>query len=151
MSSTRTDIEIPTFNLQAHHSKVQVPQSFDMKDLARKYSAFPLKLVQQNGQRRLLLAMVNPLDQRAIADVEFRSGVTVIPVRADRLDVQWLIQTHYFGRKLSPVANVEEAHITHDVFAQLEMTTDEQKRPEWATDGLQAYGVDTDPTQDKSK
>lgn len=151
MSSTKTEIEIPTFNLQAHHAKVQVPESFDMKDLARKYSAFPLKIVQQNGQKRLLLAMVNPLDQRAIADVEFRSGVNVIPVRADKLDVQWLIQTHYYGRRLSPVATIDESNISHDVFAQLEMTTDEQNRPEWATDGLQAYDTANITEQEKIK
>lgn len=141
MNKNQGAIEIPVFNLQAHHSRVQVPESFDMKDLARKYGCFPLKLIQQGTQKRLLLAMVNPFDQRAIADVEFRSGVTVTPVRADKVDVQWLIQTHYFGRKLSPVAQVAESDISHDVFAQLEMTTDEQNKPEWAKDGLQAFEV----------
>jgi len=136
-----TEIQIPVFSLQIHHSKVQIPSEFDLKDLARKYLVFPLRSIQHLGRKKLLLAMVNPFDQKAIADVEFRSGVSVFPVQADRIDVQWLIQTHYFGRKLSPVATLNDTSVTHDLFAQLEMTTDEQKRPEWAKDGLQNFEV----------
>lgn len=132
---------IPVFDLQTHHSKVQIPTGFDMKDLARKYMIFPLKAVSQNGRKCVLLAMVNPHDQKAIADVEFRSGLTVIAVQADRVDVQWLIQTHYFGRRLSPVANVHATAVSHDLFAQLEMTTDEQEKPSWAKDGLQSFDL----------
>lgn len=131
--------QVPVFNLQMHHSKVEVPFEFDMRDLAKKYSVFPLKLIQHQGQKRLLLAMVNPFDHQAIRDVEFRSNFTVMPVQADRVDVQWLIQVHYYGRKLSPTASAVSEQVSHDVFAQLEMTTDEQKRPEWVRDGLQAF------------
>jgi len=131
--------QIPVFNLQSHHAKVQVPAEFEMKDLCRKYFVFPLKLINSNGTKRLLLAMLNPQDHRAIADVEFRSGVSVMPVQADRVDINWLIQTHYFGRKLSPVAQVDEGDISHDVFAQLELTTDEQKKPEWVDQSIRAY------------
>src|SRR5262245_21152545 len=132
---------IPVFDLQTHHSKVEVPNSFDMKDLARKYGVFPLKAICQSGTKKLLLAMVNPHDHKAIADVEFRSGLNVIVVQADRVDVQWLIQTHYFGRRLSPVANIHATAVSYDLFSQLEMTTGEQQKPDWAVDGLQAFEI----------
>lgn len=139
MNNMNSQRQIPVFNLQSHHAKVQVPAEFEMKDLCRKYNVFPLKLVIINGSKRLLLAMLNPLDHRAIADCEFRSGVSVLPVQADKVDIQWLIQTHYFGRKLSPVAQVDEEDVSHDVFAQLELTTDEQKKPEWVDQSTRAY------------
>ncbi len=134
--------QIPVFNLQAHHAKVEVPTEFDLRDLARRYSVFPLKVVVRDGLKRLLLAMVNPHDARAISDIEFRSGVTVLPVQADKVDIHWLIQTHYFGRKMSPVAQTEGAEVIHDTFQQLEITTGEQARPDWVQDGLQAYQID---------
>lgn len=141
--------QIPVFNLQAHHAKVQVPTDFDMRDLARRYSVFPLKVVAHNGMKRLLLAMVNPHDAKAISDIEFRSGITILPVQADKVDIHWLIQTHYFGRKLSPVAHVAQSDVIHDTFQQLEITTGEQDRPDWLRDGLQAYDLrdTTDSTQ----
>lgn len=137
---SKLEQQIPEFNLQMHHAKVEVPRNFDMKDLAKKHQIFPLKVIAQNGKARLLLAMVNPFDQKAIADVEFRAGMTILPVRADRNDLQWLIQVHYFGRKLSPTAHVEPLDLHQDMFAQLEMTTDEQSKPEWMQEAnLRAY------------
>lgn len=141
----RVQSQIPVFNLQAHHEKVHVPMEFDMRDLSRKYNVFPLKLVSHSGLKRLLLAMVNPRDSRAIADVEFRAGVTVMPVQADRIDIQWLTQTHYYGRKLSPVASVGEMDVTHDLFKQLEITTNEQEKPDWLASELRAYEISQEP------
>lgn len=114
---------IPVFDLQTHHSKVEVPQGFDLRDLSRKYAVFPLKLITVNGRRKLLLAMKNPFDGQAVLDVEFRSGLSVVPVQADDKDIQWLIQTHYYGKKLSPLpSNTDE--VTHDVFAQFEIVSE---------------------------
>lgn len=130
---------MPVFDLQTHHARVQVPTEFDLRDLSRKYSLFPLKVIIQNGLKKLLLAMRNPYDQQAILDTEFRSGMTVIPVQADEKDIQWLVQTHYFGRKLSPLPSKNEDDFTHDVFEQLEMTTGAQAQPDWMNGILQPF------------
>lgn len=119
-------IEVPVFDLQTHHSKVQVPTEFDLRDLSRKHHVFPLKVVRQNGRKRLLLAMRNPFDQKALFDVEFRAGMPAIPVQADETDVQWLIQTHYFGRKLSPTPRAETGTLSFDLFEQLELVGEAQ-------------------------
>lgn len=132
---------IPVFNLQTHHDKVKVPAEFDIRDLSRKYHVFPLKMISQQGRKRLLLAMRNPHDQKAVLDVEFRAGVSVLPVQADDVEIQWLIQTHYYGRKLSPVPTENEMDVSHDVFQQLEMTTDSQEQPDWVRSGLEQFVV----------
>ena len=130
---------IPVFDLQTHHNKVEVPSEFDLRDLAKKYSVFPLKVILLNGRRRLLLAMKNPYDQKATLDVEFRSGMSVLPVQADDKDVQWLIQTHYFGRKLSPTPSIHNEEITHDVFAQFEHVSKVQMDPTFISESLQPF------------
>jgi len=148
MNNQRKLASIPVFDLQTHHQKVQVPTEFDLRDLSRKYHIFPLKVISQNGRKRLLLAMANPYDHQAILDAEFRAGINVIPVQADQKDIQWLVQTHYFGRKLSPEPSEMEREVTHDVFQQLEMTTDAQKRPEWVSEMLKPF---TDGESEKSE
>ena len=130
---------LPHFDLQTHHHRVKVPTEFDLRDIARKYSVFPLRVISQNGRKRLLLAMQNPYDQSAILDVEFRSGLSVVAVQADQKDIQWLIQTHYFGRKLSPSPTIHDRPVSHDVFEQLEITTDAQSQPEWVTTQLRPF------------
>lgn len=135
---------IPTFDLQTHHSRVQVPTEFDLRDLAKKYSIFPLRVIMQAGRRKLLLAMRDPFNQQAVTDVRFRSGMDVVAVQADDRDIQWLMQTHYYGRRLSPTPNMfeEPTSFSFDVFEQLEMTTDAQKQPDWLTPSLKAFGPD---------
>ncbi len=129
----------PAFDLQKHHSKVKLPADFDMRDLAKKYSVFPLKVVMQGGRKSLLLAMRNPSDQQAVYDVEFRASMKVIPVQADEVDIQWLIQKHYYGRSLTPTPLERPREVTHDVFEQLTMTTDAQERPDWISEALDQF------------
>ncbi len=138
-AQTNLQNQMPVFDLQVHHSKVSVPTEFDIRDLSKKYHVFPLKVIVQNDRRKVLLAMRNPFDQVAVRDVEFRSGMSVVPVQADEKDIQWLVQVHYYGRKLSPSPSTEEREVSHDVFAQLEMTTDAQKAPEWLDATLKPF------------
>lgn len=139
MTARKSPIQIPSFDLQKHHSKVKVPEEFDLRDLSRKFHVFPLKVIQQDGKKRLLLAMRNPYDQRAIYDVEFRAGCTVIPVQADEIDIQWLIHKYYYGRPLTPTPSLRPQEITHDMFEQLAITTDAQARPDFVDENLELY------------
>jgi hypothetical protein len=116
---------IPSFDLQSHHDRIEVPTDFDLKDLSKKYSVFPLKVITVQGRSRLLLAMRNPHDLEALHDVEFRSGVPVIAVQASEGDIQWLMQVHYFGRKLTPPASEINPDMYYDdVFEQLTIIRD---------------------------
>lgn len=139
MTAKLTQHQIPSFNLQKHHDRVRVPQEFDLRDLSRKYHIFPLRVIAQGDKRRLLLAMRNINDQKVIHDVEFRAGMPVIPVQADEIDLQWLIQKHYFGRSLTPTPRFQPNEVIHDLFEQLSMTTDAQNRPSWVTENLELY------------
>ncbi len=111
---------IPTFNLQTHHDRVEVPTSFDLRDLSKKHSVFPLKVITVQSRQRLLLAMRNPHDLEVIHEVEFRSGIPVIAVQATETDIQWLAQVHYYGRKLTPPVTFFDQDLYYeDVFEQL--------------------------------
>jgi hypothetical protein len=135
------EIILPIFDLQTHYNKVTVPQDFDLRDLAKKYSVFPLRTITQNGRKRLLLAMRNPFDHKATLDVEFRAGMTVIPVQADESDIQWLMQVHYYGRRLSPTPTTVERPVIHDMFSQFQEVSDAQSQPDWIGEILQPFTV----------
>ena len=93
---------VPSFDLQRHHAWVELPTEFDMRDLVRKYLVFPLKVVRIDNQPKLLLAMRDCLQAEAIQEVEFRSGLKVVPVLATELDIRWLVHRHLYGRSLTP-------------------------------------------------
>lgn len=134
------EITLPIFDLQTHYNKVVVPTDFDCRDLAKKYSVFPIRVITQNGRKRLLLAMRNPFDHKATLDVEFRAGMTVVPVQADEADIQWLIQVHYYGRRLSPTPTTEDRPaVIHDMFSQFQEVSDAQAQPDWIGEALQPF------------
>lgn len=133
------EITLPIFDLQTHHNKVMVPSDFDFRDLAKKYSVFPLRIINQNGRRRLLLAMRNPFDHKATLDCEFRAGMTVVPVQADESDIQWLMQVHYYGRRLSPTPTTVDRGTVHDMFSQFQEVSDAQAQPDWIGEMLQPF------------
>ena len=83
--------------------------------------------------------MKNPYDDKATIDVEAKSVLSILPVQADDKDVQWLIQTHYYGRKLSPTPSVITEEITHDVFAQFEHVSKVQQDPRFISESLQPF------------
>jgi type IV pilus assembly protein PilB len=59
--------------------------------LARKHTCLPVRLSGKN----LVLAMANPLDRKAIQDVEFASSREVQPVVASRAEILLGIEEHY--------------------------------------------------------
>ncbi len=61
------------------------------KYLCRKYSVMPLSLVKNNVMK---LAMVDPLDDAAIADIESYSGFVVQPLLARQKDISSAISRH---------------------------------------------------------
>lgn len=139
---------IPSFDLQRHHNKVRLPEDIDIREISIKHHVFPIKLVNQSGRKRLLLAMRNPNDQELIYEIEFRAGVTVVPVYADDIDIQWLIQKHYYGRPLTPTPTNKPREVTHDMFEQLSIVTDASLRPDWINENIEMY---EDRSDDKPK
>jgi len=128
----------PIFNLKRHHQKIKIPQGFSFRDLSEKYRVFPLKQISIRGKKRILLAMLNIYDHHAIMDAEFRSNTTVIPVQADAADIQWLIETFYYGLKMSAEQNPPEPEpeLTQDLFSQFELITNANRQePTYKADG----------------
>lgn len=64
---------------------------------AARYRLLPLQIYQVGGQRRLRVAMVDPLDAQAIEDIEFSTGTTVEPLVARHSHLEDAIRTHYRG------------------------------------------------------
>jgi type IV pilus assembly protein PilB len=60
--------------------------------VARRHTCLPIRL---KGHKNLVLAMTNPLDDRAIQDVQFASSRTVEPVVASRTEILIGIEKHY--------------------------------------------------------
>lgn len=135
-------VTIPSFDLQSHYHRISVPLDLDLRQLSRQHLVFPLRVVNSNGRKRLLLAMRDPYNQTAITDVEFRVSMAVIPVQADEIDIQWLIQKFYYGRELTPPHSYKPIEVIHDFFEQLAICSDEQDNLTWETDLLKPFGID---------
>ncbi len=71
--------------------------------LARKHTCLPVRLSGKN----LILAMANPLDRKAIQDVEFASSREVQPVVASRAEILLGIEEHYGEAATTGTAPVE--------------------------------------------
>ena len=110
---------IPAFDLQRHHSQLDVPQDLNLRDLARKHKVFPLRVISWNGSDELLLAMTNPKNLEAIQQVEAKTGKKVIPVQAESVDVQWLIQKYYYGCSLTPHPSLRPLDFNHELFEKI--------------------------------
>lgn len=64
--------------------------------LARKYHAVPVRIKEDSsGKKNLLVAMSNPLDMGAIEEMEFATGIKVVPVLAKDSQIQALIRRYY--------------------------------------------------------
>jgi type IV pilus assembly protein PilB len=63
--------------------------------ISRKQAESKLILAIGRQERRLRLAMANPLDHGAIADVRFRTGLDVVPVIATEPDIRKAIEQNY--------------------------------------------------------
>jgi type IV pilus assembly protein PilB len=83
--------------------------------LARKHLCLPVRLAGKN----LVLAMANPLDRKAIEDVEFASSREVQPVVASRAEILLGIEEHYgsaatTGKTTAVEAEAFSARVTGD-------------------------------------
>ena len=75
-------------------SELEIPQEA-VELLARKQAESKLILAVGKQERRLRLAMANPLDYGTIDDVKFRTGLEVTVVVASETDIRKAIEKHY--------------------------------------------------------
>ncbi len=115
----RDPLPTPSFDLQRHHSQLDVPQDLNLRDISRKHQVFPLKVTFWNGSPKLLLAMTNPKNQEAIQSVELKTGKSVIPVQAESADIHWLIQKYYYGCNVTPHPSMRPLDFNHDLFEKI--------------------------------
>jgi CheY-like chemotaxis protein len=73
-----------------HTFSPQLLKLFD-GDVALKKLIFPLKLV----EKKLYLAMVNPLDMEILNDLSFRMGLTILPCVTTRSEIVAAVKKHY--------------------------------------------------------
>ena len=62
---------------------------------ADRHQLLPVRIVERAGRRVLQVAMADPLDQQAIAEIEFSTGCQVIPLIARPSDLADIIRNHY--------------------------------------------------------
>jgi type IV pilus assembly protein PilB len=85
-----TQLNLPFVTL----SELEIPQEV-VELLARKQADSKLILAVGKQERRLRLAMANPLDYGTIDDVKFRTGLEVTVVVASETDIRKAIEKHY--------------------------------------------------------
>jgi len=91
------------FDLKQDKSEIRVTRDLgEIRDLAKTHTVFPLRLAAINGRRKLLLLMADVEDLNVIDDVEFRTGVSVVPIQAWATDILQLIATYPHLTKKPP-------------------------------------------------
>lgn len=87
------------FNIQivrkiAHHDFADELLGLLDQETALQKLIFPLRLV----DKKLSLAMVNPLDMELINDLSFKRGVTIVPCVTTRSEILAAIRRHYLRK-----------------------------------------------------
>lgn len=77
---------------------MDIPSGIDAIELARRFDAFPLRLLRENGRSRLVVAMTSPGNLDRVADIEFYLGVSIIPVPATPSDITYLEQAAFLNK-----------------------------------------------------
>ena len=72
------------------------------KELAKKHKAIPIKMQEVDKKKNLFVAMSDPLDLNAIADIEFKTGLKIQPVLCAEGDILMSLK-HYYGVDQSDV------------------------------------------------
>ena len=95
LAALRYHLRVPAMELENR----DIPE--DVRDtippgLARKYHAVPIRIKDDSsGKMNILFAMSNPLDMNAIEELEFATGMKVVPVLAKDSQIQALIRRYY--------------------------------------------------------
>lgn len=64
-------------------------------DVCRRRRVMPLAVVYEQGEKRLRLAMADPTDPVAIAEVEHRSGLTIVPELMTLSAIKEMVEDEY--------------------------------------------------------
>lgn len=81
---------IKDFEYQRDKGELEITAGLNIKEVCKKKALFPIRRVRWNGLSYLLLAMTNPQNQFAIDEVEFITGLKVLPVLASDFDILFL-------------------------------------------------------------
>ncbi len=73
------------------------------KELAKKHKAIPIKIQEVDKKKSLFVAMSDPLDLNAIADIEFKTGLKIQTVLCSEGDILMSLE-RYYGVDQSDVA-----------------------------------------------
>jgi type IV pilus assembly protein PilB len=109
-----TQLNLPFVTL----SELEIPRDV-VELLTRKQAESKLILAAGKQERRLRLAMANPLDYGAIDDVKFRTGLEVTVVIASETDIRKAIEKHY-----------KKDHIDFDLLSKVIPSAEVQVLPE---------------------
>ena len=64
---------------------------------ARSQRFVPLAVKEIRGKKRLVVATSDPTNFRVIDDLQFKSGLPVLPMVTVDSDIEWFIRRHYMG------------------------------------------------------
>jgi hypothetical protein len=95
LAALRYHLKVPAMDLENR----DIPENIITivpSSLARKYHAVPIQIKEgTSGKRNLLLAMSNPMDVSAIEEIEFATGIKVVPVLAKDSQIHVMIRRYY--------------------------------------------------------
>lgn len=65
--------------------------------VARAQRIVPLAVKEIKGKKRLVVATSDPTNFKAMDELQFRSGLPILPMVCPDSDVEWFIRKHYLG------------------------------------------------------
>jgi hypothetical protein len=78
------------------------------KDLAIRHELFPLGVERNGGRTMLKVAMADPMNMQAIAEVEFATGSKVKAALAEQTQLMAMVRQHYLNHGAGPLHGLEQ-------------------------------------------
>jgi hypothetical protein len=95
LAALRYHLKVPTMELENRDIPEDILNTMP-SNLVRKHHAVPVQIKKDpSGKNTLLLAMSNPMDINAIEEIEFATGIKVVPVLAKDSQIHALIRRYY--------------------------------------------------------
>lgn len=108
LAALRLHLNIPSVDLKEKEVPEEIVKMLP-GDVAKKYVAIPVKRDESAGKRRLFVAMSDPLDIGAIEEMQFVTGVRIVPVLCKESEILPTVE-RYYGK-------VEKGEVADDLTA----------------------------------
>jgi hypothetical protein len=130
LAALRHHLNIPSVDLKDKEVPEEIIKMLP-GDVAKKYIALPVKRDDSSGKRRLFVAMSDPIDLAAIEEMQFVTGMRIVPVLCKESEILPAVERYY--------GEVAKGEVTDDLTAWMKERSQRGKKSDqdkWLNDAV---------------